>query len=340
MMPAMTRTTMTPTTARGHVARRLRRFWRSPKGYLLMMLLTLAAVAGPGEGLGRVVPAVLGAVLAAALLDVGLTLLTRQTWIVPDGAILSGLIVALVLSPQEPWSVSVAAGALAILSKHLFRNPWAPRVHVFNPAAVALLACVVLFSSGQSWWGALPDQPLPALLLLLAAGYVVVGHVNKFWQVLAFLGTYFGLFTFATFMTMGGTARLAEVFRVPFVNAALFFALIMLTDPPTSPNGEEEQMRFGAVVGGASVAAFFLVQGLTFLPLGLLIGNAWLAWRRAQGHDRGVSCPGERGEAGARRNGRGTMGAVDIAGAAWRAVLGASGDASSTAAAPKGRPGQ
>jgi hypothetical protein len=287
---------MTTPKAWGRLARRQRRFWRSPKGYLLLMLLTLAAVAAPRAGLGRVGPALLGAVLAATLLDVLLTLLTRRTWIVPDGALLSGLIVALVLSPQEPWYVAPAAGAVAILSKHLFRNPWLPRVHVFNPAAAGLLAALVLFNSGESWWGALPGLPAPALLLLLAAGYLVVDRVAKFWQVLAFLATYFGLFTGAAFMTMGGTARLAEAFRVPFVDAALFFALVMLTDPPTSPNGEDDQLRFGALVAAASFAAFLLVQGLAFLPLGLLAGNAWLAWRRARGASRTAGCPAAQGE--------------------------------------------
>ncbi len=280
---------MTNPTALKRLVQRLRRFGRSPKGYLLMMLLVLASVAAPGQGAGRVISALASAVLAATLLDVALSRLTRRVWIVPDGALLSGLIVALVLSPREPWYVPPAAGALAILSKHLLRNPWMPRVHIFNPAALALLACVVLFSSAESWWGALTGQPLPVLALLLIAGYLIVDRVNKFWQVLSFLGAYFGLFTVAVFMTMGGTARLAEVFRVPFVNAALFFALVMLTDPPTSPNGKEEQVRFGIVVGLTGFAAFLLLQGLTFLPLGLLAGNAWLAWRRAQGHDRVAS---------------------------------------------------
>jgi len=287
---------MTTPMVWGMLARRQRRFWRSPKGYLLMLLTTLAIVAGSQEGLSRVGPFVLAAALTAALLDVSLTLLTRRAWIFPDGALLSGLIVALVLSPREPWSVAATAAALAIFSKHLLRNPWAPRAHVFNPAAAGLLAVILLFNSSQSWWGALPDLPMPVLLLLLAGGYLVVDRIHKFWQVLTFLGAYFGLFTVAAFMTMGGTAGLAEVFRVPFINAALFFALVMLTDPPTSPNGEEEQMRFGVVVAGASVLAFLLVPGLAFLPLGLLTGNAWLAWRRARGSDQVVvGCPADHG---------------------------------------------
>jgi Na+-translocating ferredoxin:NAD+ oxidoreductase RnfD subunit len=295
---------MTTPAAWERLARRQRRFWRSPKGYLLLMLLTLAAVAGPGEGLGRVGSTLLGAVLAATFLDILLALLVRRTWIVPDGALLSGLIVALVLSPREPWYVAPAAGAVAILSKHLLRNPWVPRVHVFNPAAAGLLAALVLFRSSESWWGALPDLPVPTLLLLLATGYLVVNHVHKFWGVLAFLGTYFALFTAAAFLTMGGTARLAEAFRVPFVNAALFFALVMLTDPPTSPNGEDDQVRFGALVAVASFAAFLLVPGLAFLPLGLLTGNAWLAWRRVQGADRLAGCPAEQGNGALRASPR------------------------------------
>ncbi len=260
-------------------ARRLRRFVRSPKGVLLLVLIGLVAVAAPVEGIPRIAPVILGAVCASTSIDVGLTWVARRVLIVPSSALLSGLIVALVLSPQAPWYLPVMAGAIAAGSKHLVRTP---PFHLFNPAALALLACVGLFPSGQSWWGALSDLPAPALVLLLTGGSLVAVRVNKLAQVLAFIGSYFGMFTLAALLLGGETPRLAEVFRVPLVNAALFFAFFMLTDPPTSPSRTDEQVRFGAVVGVASVVGFIAVPGLAFLYIGLLLGNAWQAWRRAR----------------------------------------------------------
>ncbi len=157
-------------------------------------------------------------------------------------------------------------------SKHLIRTPRLGRPHVFNPAAFALLACALLFSSAESWWGALPELPAPALLPLLAAGYYIADRVNKLPQVLSF----------AALLMHGASPRLAELYRTPFVNAALFLAFFMLTDPPTSPNRTDEQIAFGFVVGLVTYGAFLALPGLTFLLLGLLSGNVWLAWRRMQ----------------------------------------------------------
>ena len=273
-LPAGTRSDM--------LMRRARRTLRSPKGLMLLTLLALAAVALPREGLGLALGPLVGAMTAAALADLGLTRLIRGTWIVPDGAMVSGLIVALVLSPQEPWYVAPAGGLIAVVSKHFFRAPHGGRVHVFNPAAFALLSCIVLFASGESWWGGLPDLPLPAVALVIVAGYRIADRVNKLPMVLAFAGTYLGLLVFAVLLTGGDSVRLAALYRVPFLNAAAFFAFFMLTDPPTSPTRTGEQVGFGFLVGLVAYITFLAVSGLSFLLVGLLAGNAWVAWRRAR----------------------------------------------------------
>jgi len=258
--------------------RRVGRLVRSPKGVLLLVLLGLAGIAAPSQGVTRVAPWILGAVGGAAAVDILLTWIGRRVVILPEGALLSGLLIGLVLGPGVPWYVPAAAGAAATSTKYLLRTSQA---HVFNPAALALLASAYLFSAGQSWWGALADLPAPSVALLVVGGFLVAARVHKLPAVLAFTGSYFTIFTLAAVLFSGGTPRIAEAFRVPFVNAALFFAFFMLTDPPTSPGRAEEQVPFGAIVGVVSAIAFLLVQGITFLFLGLLAGNAWHGWRRA-----------------------------------------------------------
>jgi hypothetical protein len=80
----------------------------------------------------------------------------------------------------------------------------------------------------------------------------------------------------------GTPHRLAEVYRVPFLNAALFFAFFMLTDPPTSAGRHDEQLRFGTIAGASAIALFVAVHDLSFLLLALLAANLWLAGRRIQ----------------------------------------------------------
>ncbi len=259
----------------------LKHFFRTPKGILLIVLALLTAIAAQPEGIHRVVPSVLGAMLAAALVDVGIVRAMRSVWFFPSGALLSGLIVALVLSPTEPLSVPIITTVLAVISKYLFR---ARGRHLFNPAALALVAAYFLFASGQSWWGALPDVPAPVIAVLIVSGLFIADRVNKLPMVLSFLACSGASFTLMAFF--GDPTRVAELFRAPDINAALFFAFFMLTDPPTSPARYRDQVWFGIIVAVASFVIYQTLGGLYYLPAGLLIGNAWEAWRRLTARTR------------------------------------------------------
>lgn len=263
------------------VAEPLRRFFRTPKGLLLLVLPLLAALAAMHEGVRLVLPEVIGAAVAAALLDVAMARVIRGAWFFPSGALLSGLIVALIISPTQPLAVAVITAMLAVNAKYLFR---ARGRHIFNPAALALVAAYFLFASEQSWWGALSNMPLPLVVVLLATGVFIADRVNKLPMVLAFLGCYLALFTLATFVGHAGQA--AEIFRTPDINAALFFAFFMLTDPPTSPARYRDQVIYGVIVAVASATIFLTIGALYYLPAGLLIGNGWEAWRRTRTRTR------------------------------------------------------
>jgi Na+-translocating ferredoxin:NAD+ oxidoreductase RnfD subunit len=95
--------------------------------------------------------------------------------------------------------------------------------------------------------------------------------------VLAFAATYFGLFTVVAPLN---PAAVAEMFRTPFIQAALFFACFMLTDPPTSPGRYLEQAWIGVLVAVVSCLAQLAGLGQAYLLLGILAGNAALAARR------------------------------------------------------------
>jgi Na+-translocating ferredoxin:NAD+ oxidoreductase RnfD subunit len=255
--------------------RRVQRFFRTPKGLLLLVLLVLGGLATPVEGPDRVLPSVALSVLAAMLSDLGVVRLTQQRWFFPDGALLTGLIVGLVLSPETPRYVPVVAGAVAIGSKHLFRTRMA---NVFNPAAFGLVAVTLRFGSGHSWWGSLPDLTPLALVVLLAAGLYIGDHLNKLPLILVFLGSYFALFTVTSFL--GDPSQVAEIYRAPDLNMALFFAFFMLDDPPTSPVRYGNQCWFGLIAALVSYAVFQSFGVVYFILAGLLVANLWEAWWR------------------------------------------------------------
>src|SRR5690348_10806940 len=111
----------------------MRRLFSTPKGLLLIIQVFLVAIASRGEGLSIVAPGLIGAVLSAAAIDGLILWRRRSTWTFPDGAILTGLLVAMLLSPHQPAYVFAAASSLAIVSKYAVRSRWA---NVFNPAAL------------------------------------------------------------------------------------------------------------------------------------------------------------------------------------------------------------
>ena len=253
-----------------------RAFFRTPKGQLLLVFapVVVAAVWQAGaQSLGELAIAV----GVAAAID-GLVLrMMENEWALPSGAILTGLIVGMILSPHEPWYVVTIASAVAIVSKYIFRTASA---NVFNPAALALLVAFVAFGAEESWWGALPDLPIIALVLVGMGGLYLAVRLRKLPAVISFLLTYFAGFTATSFVA--DPATVWEVFRTPDLHAVVFLALFMVTDPPTSPPKGREQVTFGVVCAAITVATFLWGGGAYFLLTGVLAGNVFEAWRRVR----------------------------------------------------------
>jgi Na+-translocating ferredoxin:NAD+ oxidoreductase RnfD subunit len=165
---------------------------------------------------------------------------------------------------------------VAVLSKYVIRTRSA---NVFNPAALALVLMFHLLPMGQSWWGALPEvSPVWLHAVLLVGGIYITDRVNKMPLALSFLGAYFLLFTATAYL--GNAQRVAEIFRSPDIEAALYFALIILTDPPTSPARYRDQWICGVIVAAASYVVFEAFGVVYYLFAGALAGNVWAAWRR------------------------------------------------------------
>jgi Na+-translocating ferredoxin:NAD+ oxidoreductase RnfD subunit len=256
-------------------AKTLRRFFRTPKGLAIIVLAVLVVLASLGSGVRLVAPGIASGVIAAMLVDAPILRYRTGRWVFPDGALLTGLFVAMILSPHEPWHVTAMTSVVGVLSKYVFRVGLA---NVFNPAAFALVATFYVFDTGESWWGALPELAPAAIVALIATGVFVANRVNKMSAALSFLGAYYTVATVAAFL--GNPARVAELYRAPDVHAALFFAFFMVTDPPTSPPKAKDQVVYGAIVAMVSYAVFELIGAAYFLLAGLLAANIWEAGRK------------------------------------------------------------
>ncbi|MEP7313738.1 MAG: RnfABCDGE type electron transport complex subunit D [Pseudomonadota bacterium] len=258
--------------------RKVIHFFKTPKGLLTILLVVLTAIAAPGEGVAPVALSMGAAVLAAGIVDLIILRLRKSAWEYPSGAVLTAMIVVMVVRAQEPWYVATVTSVVAVLSKYAFRTRQA---NVFNPAAFALVLMFYLLPHGQSWWGALPDvTPLWLRAVLLVGGVYLTNRVNKLPLVLAFLGAYFCLFTATAYL--GDARHLAEIFRSPDVDAVIYFTLVILTDPPTSPAKYSGQWLFGILAAAFSYAVFMLFGAVYFLLAGVLVANVWEAWRRVR----------------------------------------------------------
>lgn len=249
---------------------------RTPKGLILAVLVVILAIAGRVEGPLLALTGIAAAVASAAVPDALFVRWRDRRWHWPLSATITGLLVAAVLGVREPWYVAATASALGILSKRLLRTRW---TNIVNPAAFGLVCVYYLFESPLSWWGALPGiVPGASWPLLAFTGIAVTERVRRWPIVLAFFVSYFALFTTATFFI--DPREVAEVFVAPDLQAAVFFAAFMLTDPPTSPAPDRAQIIAGAIVGAASVAMVLTVGAAHFLLSGLLVGNVWESLRR------------------------------------------------------------
>ncbi|HJP78302.1 MAG TPA: hypothetical protein VJ914_28775 [Pseudonocardiaceae bacterium] len=255
------------------------RFARTPKGVLLGILPILIALTAPGAsgGTGRAWLVAGIAAATAAATDLIAFAIRKHGLLLPDGALLTGLIVGMILDPSLPlWQIA-AVSAGAILTKHLIR---VRRGHVLNPAAAALVGAGLIGVKAQSWWGVSSAPWYLILPVLIVTGLFVTDRVNRLPMVGAYLVTYYGAAIIGLFAGLAG--RLSESYQSPFVNAALFAALVMLTDPPTSPAKRTDQLRYGMVCAIAGLVFVVLARQLYFLPLGLLVGNLWVVFVRSQ----------------------------------------------------------
>lgn len=195
--------------------------------------------------------------LAAAIgADLLFLKLRGKPFFFPSAAIVSGIIIALLVSPDSPWYQILLPVVLAMWSKNFLR---VSARHVFNPAAFGLWLGGIIWGQNTSWWGVswqqLTIHPL-AFIILLTPFLISALRLRRYFIQLAFLS-------------------LLVLLKASILDPALlFFASVMLPEPMTTPAKPTRQLAFGAAVA--------LLSTINFpdpLLLALLAGNV-LFFRR------------------------------------------------------------
>lgn len=192
-------------------------------------------------GLSQAVPTVAAAIATAVLLDFAVNKFFRKLTYFPISGLVSGLLVGLIIGPTSGHTIILAAAAVAVISKHLisYQGPHI-RGHIFNPAAFGIIAVSLIYGNQAAWWG-VSWWPQIYLLLIPTAGYIIY-KMGRGPMVLTFLTVYAA---YRLILTGDPASSLLS----PLDATTIFFALVMLPEPQSSPVTGVWKYGFGLLVG-------------------------------------------------------------------------------------------
>lgn len=198
----------------------------------------------------------------------GVNILLARRFNVPvniESDIITALILALILTP--PSSAAQAfyvafAGAAAIASKYLVNIG---RKHIFNPAAFGAVAAGLLLGYWPSWWVG-TEWTLP---LIAAAGFLMARKLRRLDMVGLFLTVYIVMSFTQLVLDLPAGSALQGLWAGLTGSSLLFFTVVMLTEPLTSPKNRANYLLYAALV-----AVLYSAGGLGIRPEeALLVGN-------------------------------------------------------------------
>lgn len=187
-----------------------------------------------------------------------------------ESQFISGLILALIIGPL-PFLPNIffltITPIIVTASKYMIAIN---KQHIFNPAAFTVVVAAVLFHNGASWWiGSISMSPF-----IIMGGIIILRKIQRFNLTLGFLLTYF-LFILVTNLQsfLSFQSAITIVTNVFLVSPILFFSIVMLTEPLTSPADKNLRTYYGIF----SALVFIMLQKFTpisyTLELSLLVAN-------------------------------------------------------------------
>ncbi|MBI2172611.1 MAG: RnfABCDGE type electron transport complex subunit D [Candidatus Aenigmarchaeota archaeon] len=208
----------------------------------LVITLAYSYVISPSDGkLYQIIiaPAV------AVVLDAVIYKIRQKRLEFPWLGLITGLIIAALMAPNILLAAVIPAAAIILKHVIKFRGR-----NVFNPAALGLLIATFL-GAFASWWA--------VSFLVIPFGLIAVYKTRRYYNAAAFLVLYYIL-----------SAARGSAFLLDY--AALFFALIMVIEPVTTPSAKKGQIAFGAAVAVLSTALAVYTR-IDFFLLSLLLMN-------------------------------------------------------------------
>lgn len=177
--------------------------------------------------------------------DLIFKILKRRSFQLPCAAIITGLILTLIIDT----SASIFQIFVICASSMLIKNFLRFYKHIFNPAASGLLVGWAVFGLYPSWWAptlyTTGEFTIPNLLILLSVlslAFVSCFKLKKYFTVLSYL------LSIALLSFVFSLSTLSDLINIFISPGNLFFALVMVAEPMTSPFYKSRQVLFGSTV--------------------------------------------------------------------------------------------
>lgn len=170
---------------------------------------------------------------------------------------ITGLILGLIINPPNNFHQVIFVGWAAVLAMSLKFIIAIKSKHIFNPAAIAVLITAFAINGSASWWvGSISMLPVAVI-----GGFLIVRKIRRWDLVISFL---------VTALIVIGPSHWS---RILIDSPLIFFAVIMITEPLTTPPTRILRIIYGSLVGILFAPQFHLGSIYTTPELALIVGN-------------------------------------------------------------------
>lgn len=190
-----------------------------------------------------------------------------------ESVYITALILVLIIPVKFPVNVVfiIAASVVAMAAKYLLTIE---KRHLFNPAAVSVVAISLLSPEhSATWWIGTPVM----LPFVLAGGLLLIRKIKRENMVFSFLIAYLLIIAVGTFVTTSSIQTVIMNWQLTVFHSALFFFMfVMLTEPLTSPATEKLRGLYAYVVAFLYSTPALSILGISFTPeIALVLGNVF-----------------------------------------------------------------
>jgi len=244
---------------------------RDPRLHVAMVLLMLQVLGQTVLGFRLSITQILVCLAAGALIEFVVAFFKDHAIVWPASGLLTGNSTAFILRVPgtlhgQWWSthgieIFIAVVALGMASKYLIR--WRGR-HIFNPSNVALVLAFVALGPQRTepldlWWIPIGPWMIATYAILIVGGLLIAWELRLLGLVLGFMAA-FASFSTLALVWVPDHCMVASWHVTPLCGLdlqrilvtspeILIFALFMVPDPRTVPEGPLARIVFGVVVG-------------------------------------------------------------------------------------------